>query len=78
MIVCGTRALSEWIRDLCQRTGVGRMLPIGKPIKFVSQIVRVLLAVLGLGSLIHEFARVLRAIIHAAACTAAAGRKCEL
>jgi len=77
MIVCETRALSEWIRDLCQRTGVGRMLPISKPIKFVSQIVIIVLAVLGLGSLFHEFARVLRAIIHAAARTEATGRKCE-
>ncbi len=33
MIARENRALSEEIRDRCQRTGTGAVLPIGKPIK---------------------------------------------
>ncbi len=38
MIVRENRALSEGIRDRCQRTGTGAVLPIGKPIKLAANL----------------------------------------
>jgi hypothetical protein len=67
MIVRENRALSEWIRDRCKRTGIDNRLPISWPIKFPPGLqLQQPLAVFLLRALIHEFARVLRAIIHGA------------
>jgi hypothetical protein len=34
MIIRENRALSEWIRERCQRTGIGNMVKIAAQIKF--------------------------------------------
>jgi len=38
MIVCENRALSEWVRDRCERTGIGTILPIAHQIKFTPNV----------------------------------------
>jgi hypothetical protein len=65
MIVCQNRALSESLRDRCQRTGIGTMLPVAKQIQHLHHLFIIPFAVLLLRALRYEFARILQAIIHA-------------
>ena len=66
MIARENRALSEWVRDRLKRTGIGSRLPIPELFKLSYDVILHPFTVLLLRALIHEFARVSRAIIHAA------------
>ena len=67
MIGCENRALSEWIRDRCERTGIGGELCNVEQIKSAPNLLlRYPFTVLLVRALIHEFARVSRVIIHGA------------
>jgi hypothetical protein len=64
MIASDNRALSEWFRNRCKRTGIRMILPISKQIQFSAKALLCYpFAVLLLRALIHEFARVSRVII---------------
>ena len=67
MIVRENLALFECIRDRCKRTGTIRVLPIAKQVKSsVNVLLSYSFTVFLLRAIIHEFARVSRAIIYRA------------
>ena len=67
MIVCEDRALVEYIRDCCKRTGIVRVLRIAEKIQFSDNVLLSYpLAVLLLRAIMHEFARFSQAVIHGA------------
>jgi len=67
MVVRENRALPEWIRDRCKRTGIGWISQIANKFQFsVNVLVKYPFAVLLVRAPIHEFARVSRTIIHGA------------
>ena len=67
MIVCENRALFESIWDRCKRTGTGTMVRIVKQTQFSDNLLFLyIFTVLLVRALMHEFARISQAIIHAA------------